>query len=53
LGNPQIGGIDDNDHPWHEAATGKWQEAWLRKRPYVERRSRRGDNKYIFQKNLL
>ena len=43
LGNLQIGGIDDNDRPWHEAATGRGQEAWLLKQLYVERRfGRRG-----------
>ena len=38
LGNLQIGGLDDNDRPWHEAETGRGQEAWLLKQLYVERR---------------
>ena len=38
LGNLQIGGIDDNDRPWHEAVTGRGQEAWLLKQLYVERK---------------
>ncbi len=43
LGNLQIEGIDDNDHPWKEAVTGRGQEAWLLKQLYVERRfGRRG-----------
>ena len=43
LGNLQIEGIDDNDRPWHEAVTGRGQEAWLLKQLYVERRfGRRG-----------
>jgi hypothetical protein len=37
-GNLQIGGIDDNDHAWHEAVSGRGQEAWLLKQLYVERR---------------
>jgi hypothetical protein len=53
LGNLQIGGIDDSNRPWHESISGRSQEAWLCKRPYVERRFGRRNNKYIFQKNLL
>ena len=46
LGNLQIGGIDDNDHPWHEAVTGRGQEEWLLKQLYVERRFGRRGKKY-------
>ena len=38
LGNLAIAGDDDTDHPWHEAVTGRSQEAWLLKQLYVERK---------------
>jgi hypothetical protein len=31
LGNLVIGGVDDNERVWHEAVTGRGQEAWLLK----------------------
>lgn len=37
-GNLVIAGLDDNDHPWQETASGRGQEAWLLKHLYVERR---------------
>jgi hypothetical protein len=33
-----ITGLDDNDHPWRETASGRGQEAWLLKQLYIERR---------------
>ena len=52
LGNLQIGGIDDNDRPWHEAVTGRGQEAWLLKQLYVERRFGRRGKKYGVRKKV-
>ena len=46
LGNLQIEGIDDNDHPWQESVTGRGQEAWLLKQLYVERRFGRRSKKF-------
>jgi hypothetical protein len=46
LGNLQNGGIDDNEHPWHESVTGRGQEAWLLKQLYVEKRFGRRNKKY-------
>ena len=51
LGNLQIGGIDDNERPWHESVTGRGQEAWLLKQLYVERRFGRRNKKYSVRKN--
>ena len=50
LGNLQIEGIDDNDRPWHEAVTGRGQEAWLLKQLYVERRFGRRNKRYSVRK---
>ena len=52
LGNLQIEGIDDNDRPWHEAVTGRGQEAWLLKQLYVERRFGRRNRKYSVRKKV-
>jgi hypothetical protein len=49
-GNLQIAGIDDNYHPWHEAVTGRGQEAWLLKQLYVERRFGRRSKKYTVKR---
>jgi hypothetical protein len=52
LGNLQIGGIDDNERPWHESVTGRGQEAWLLKQLYVERRFGRRNKKYSVRKKV-
>jgi hypothetical protein len=52
LGNLQIGGIDDNDRPWHESVTGRGPEAWLLKQLYVERRFGRRNKKYSVKKKV-
>jgi hypothetical protein len=52
LGNLQIEGIDDNDRPWHEAVTGRGQEAWLLEQLYVERRFGRRNRKYSVRKKV-
>ena len=50
VGNLQIGGIDDNDRPWHEAVTGHGPEAWLLKQLYVERKFGRRNKQYSLSK---
>jgi hypothetical protein len=49
-GNLALEGIDDNDHPWREAVTGRSQEAWLLKQLYIERRFGRRNKKYNLRK---
>jgi hypothetical protein len=49
-GNLALEGIDDNDHPWREAVTGRSQEAWLLKQLYVERRYGRRNKKFNLRK---
>ena len=53
LGNLQIGGLDDNDHSWHESVTGRGQEAWLLKQLYVERRFGRRGKMYGVRKKQV
>jgi hypothetical protein len=50
VGNLQIGGIDDNDRPWHESVAGRGPEAWLLKQLYVERKFGRRNKKYSLRK---
>jgi hypothetical protein len=50
LGNLQLGGIDDNEQPWHEFVPGREQESWLLKQLYVERRFGRRNKKYSLGK---
>ena len=52
LGNLAIAGIDDDDRPWHEALSGRSQEAWLLKQLYVERRFGRRNKKYNLRKQI-
>ena len=48
-----IEGSDDNDRPWHEAVTGRGQEAWLLlKQLYVERRFGRRNRRYGVRKKV-
>ena len=49
-GTLQLGGIDDNDHPWHETVKGHGPEAWLLKQLYVERKFGRRSKKYNLAK---
>ena len=48
-----IEGIDDNDRAWHEAVTGRGQEAWLLKQLYVERRFGRRNKRYSLEEEKI